>query len=209
LWRGKRCRYRLPACWDRPVAAAAGDEGLPDVWLALVRLCARHGIDAVDFLRWQMRPVTLLDGVPQPNQLASQPRIQRYLDAFPAEKQSVLVSFNSQQTHARGFLAYWRDMPEVNRQQALAATITTKAIDLTPLFRYCLACSIPGDYFRKIAESQEVAAAVQYAGNRRAYDATGWSAFIPPQLRMKADRIYSALIGWKPSQAGRPSKPRD
>jgi hypothetical protein len=71
---------------------------------------------------------------------------------------------------------------------AARATLRNRRLDLSSIFRYCMA--IEGDD-PETAQLFEDGAAIQYVYNRRAYD-SGWGDLIPGQLKAIADRLQLA-----------------
>ncbi len=160
-------------------------EATADVWVRLARFCAGRSIDPVAYIDWTFDNALLGRSAPAPRQLLNHQHARAFLDGLKEDGREIEVAFRVQQQTARTNMLLAQRLGRQAPPDALAAVLLDESLPLSALYRYCLATSIGGERFRRIARLYEVEAARQYRRNRADYDAV-WGRWIPERLRERS-----------------------
>lgn len=165
----------------------------PAVWLKVARAVVARGYDVEEYVRAQFE-VFRQEGPPTPAHLLSDRSVQSYEYARDAAPSEAVPSLSTQVHVARTrILEALSADRSTSPHDAWRRVISDPTLQLTPLFRYCLAAS-EGLEFADMAESFKEDAALQYCRNPRAYDSE-WRDVIPRSFPAEAAKIAERLSG--------------
>ncbi len=171
---------------DGPVVQKARSS----VWTTLAAYFLTHRIDPDLFMRAQFSPAALkLDRPPEPNELLSSNRLALYHDTVQSMERTIAVSLTSQRSKATVEIAF-AEAAGKTPLDAYMWVLTNDGIELSPLFRYCLARSLTGVQFQDVARHYLPAAVLQYIYFAAAYE-QHWGAYLPPGFARVAEQLYA------------------
>lgn len=195
---GEPYRYRVPRRYDGvpPVETEDGvelDRGTRSVWLRLAReFFGPGGIDPDLYIRIQFEHVPFGRRPPEPNQLGSAGRVRTWERAFAAKEEEVRLALQLESEIAKMWISYHQRMVGRLKEDSYEIVLLDTALELSPLFRYCLARSIGGLRFRRIAKRYEIGACVQYR-RYRAYYKRHWGGVLPAGFSRHSRQVYGSL----------------
>jgi hypothetical protein len=199
---GRQVDYVAPRFYKTRVAARYDDDdgsgdvvakGRVSTWEKLAEFLLREKIDPELFLRVQFQPETLkLSNPPEPSQLMTPDCMQAYDRALSGMDNLVAVSLITQQEIASsevGFIcAGGRSTAD-----AIEQVIMDENLELSPLFRFCLARSMTGERFQYLARYYQTPAVLQYVCCAAAFNAS-WHQYLPMGFAGMADRLYKFYL---------------
>jgi hypothetical protein len=186
-------RHGVPSRFgERTVPRWDGGKG-PDgntyqpIWYKIARVVLDRGISPEDlisaaFYGWDRKDP------PWPSNLLSESTVARAINNPGVTAEDTAQALRVQRQAWKTAIFLYRQDRGCDFATAAHATLRNRRLDLSSVFRYCMAVD-GGD--RAVAAEFEDGALVQYVYNRRAYD-RGWGDTIPDQLRLRADRLPSA-----------------
>jgi len=174
---------------------AVEDTELDNVWQKIAKGLWAKEIDPVDYVQ---RVFFMLVGKetnpPTPAQLLSDRYMELYRLSRRRLRQDLTASLRCQQTTARTELTHLQQFGGETMLSAFSLVLDDEALELTPLFRYCLARSLRRKDFSARAKKEFLdAAALQYVRAREEYDVV-WGNFIPLDFKRLAQKAYDDLI---------------
>lgn len=166
----------------------------PSTWIKVIQELLQRKIDPQDYVR---RIFSALDGTtlpaPQPDQLLSDKNLQRYRDAETADDAAVELALRLQRETARIYVTERMTGYNYSLTSALRNVLLDDDLELSYLFRYCLALSVEQPQVREIAGRFETGAVLQYIRNRPHYD-RHWQKWLPEGFPQRAQQLYQQLI---------------
>jgi hypothetical protein len=202
LREGRLVRYKAPLYYNRRAALrASGDDGSGDpiepardsTWEAMATFFLQARIDPELYIRIQFEPASLrLHDPPEPRQLLTPARQTLYTQAKAALAGNIALSLGTQQEIATSEAAYVCSSGR-STADAVAHVIADENLELSPLFRYCLARSMTGERFQTLAGIYKVRAVLQYVCYADAYQAT-WHQHLPVGFARMAESLYEIYL---------------
>lgn len=163
-----------------------------DVWTRIMRFCDKHGVDALAFVRQQLKPNMCLGDYPAPSQLCDERRIRRY-------RQTIKTKYILHDLATRGRLAQssWETgtghLCSLYGYESFKAASVPALLEMAghqPLFAYCMALRrCP----RKISSDMLQRAVLEYMEFPREYD-EAWAKVLPEFFSVKAPLIYVSIL---------------
>jgi hypothetical protein len=123
-----------------------------------------------------------------PNQLATENLLKLYREWQPQYGKQIAQAFHTQQAIARSQIAYCAEFNQ-SYEQTFAMVLLDESLQLTAMFRYCLAV---GEKLDAIAARYKDAAVLEYLSSPDDYDKY-WGEWIPQQLRNSAGEVAKAI----------------
>jgi hypothetical protein len=183
LLAGEPVLYTPPRRYDGQPAVVIEDDlvvekGVKSVWMKLAEFLLARGYAPDMYLRLVLDPHRLrLGRTPEPGQLMT-PDCVRYFEKLHARLgESLQVALNTQRAVATASIQ-GLESTGMSRDEAVAVVLCDKGMGLSPLFRYCLARSMPLPRFQRLARRFLPGALAQFAMYRQQY-ARVWRAFLP------------------------------
>ncbi len=183
--------YRPPRSYDQGSGGGERKVQAP-VWLRLARWLVGHKLEPLRYVHYHLLQPDL-ERMPEPADLMSATARERFLAqrrqrlgdvrrALPAERTAFFeaVSLAELMTGKQG-TEIWGDV------------LTDDTVSLSPLFRYCLAKSVGGVSFERIAAYYRSSALAQFSQYPAAY-ARYWEAVLPAGFARSARRDYLRAI---------------
>lgn len=203
LLSGKQIEYRAPASYDGKSALyvegeddAKVENSKKSIWRTLADFFSANKIDPRLYIRVQFEPSQLgLRRAPEPTQLMTPECIHVYHQALARIGPTVELALLTQRAVASAAIVNNEELG-CDRDQAVITVITNDSIELSPLFRYCLAWSMGTDKFRKLARLYQDHAVIQFQRFRQYYQRY-WSEWLPVGFVLLADKIYPTLITYE------------
>lgn len=200
LLTGARVRYRAPRRYAGVAARCMEEDesvvlerAVPPVWDKLAAFFLARKIDAALYIRVQFEPAQLkLRAAPEPHQLITEARLAAYEERKQKLGPALATALASQKEIAAMEIAAVEGDGR-SSEDACAATLVNTSVELSPLFRYCLARSMPGERFRAIAKLYVYAAVRQFMCYREHYCAH-WRAWLPSGFPAMAEALYERAL---------------
>jgi hypothetical protein len=206
--RGVPYRYVCPPAYDKGVEAPPTEEAAaqrgrrskavrprPPVWLTLAAKFIAREIDPVDYVH---RLFERLEGryAPEPAQLLGGGFVEQYQRVQELEEESLLPALISQKQTALANVVYYQG-GGADFVTSHAMTLLDDSLELSALFRVCLADSLMGrdPIFCGIVRTYMRQAAVQFHRNRNGYR-KAWGAFIPAGFVTRSRRLFREALGY-------------
>src|SRR5262245_20407596 len=190
---GRPVAWRIARRYDEGEAAGPEHRGVPPVWPVLARWFLANRLDPFTYIAYQFARV-LLSRPPEPDRLTRPEYLAHYRQGKKLARKATRRELRLQVDTANRQIRLHVHGYEQPREDAWAAVLLDEGLELGALFRYCLAHSIGGDRFDRIAGRYEVPAAVQYRRDVGAYKAT-WQALLPDGFHKRSRKIYLRTLG--------------
>jgi hypothetical protein len=209
---GKLVIYKPPRSYDGRSAVTLDGEveieiAKSSVWQRIVDWCDARKIQPEEYVRSAFVDLEMLLAAPEPNQLMSQRYMAKWEKISDGMVERLRVSLISQKSIARRHIivnqSFHGDTPEFAQRLVL----TDSSLDLSPLFRYCLAVSIGTKPMRKIARKFQAEAVLQFECHRTLYK-TVWASVLPEGFSAMSKRLYPLVLA-KLGYGMKPSEPSD
>lgn len=171
---------------------------VPPVWLTLARGFLRHGLDPEDYVFAAFERALKLKKAPEARQLLAP----TYLAAYAEERRrsvdarEVEIFLNTEKAIARRQIGYLQSYCGMSVTGSHHFVLTDESLELSALFRYCVACHLlertadqkARRLFAEVAATYKAAAVAQYARDRAEYD-QHWAGFLPRGFAEEAARV--------------------
>lgn len=195
---GVRSVYRPAARYDGkpPVETDDGvvlEPGTESVWLRLAKFFLEHRIDPPAYIRIQFEEADNREYAPNPDQLVSPKSLYRWKKAVSNKEREIKLALESQIELASGNIIMLQAYADKTVEDASALTLLNIGLELSALFRYCLALSIGGKRFRQIARRFEVGACLQFERFREFY-LRHWAKVLPAGFKERSRLINDFLL---------------
>ncbi len=180
--------------WDDSLGEYPEGQVHKSVWQKIVVTLFKEQIDPVDYIRCVFAAISgWLASPPLPRTLLSKRYRRIYKDYLETAGDELDLALRIQRNLAENLIVLAQVDGGVSMEEAVEEVLVNDRLALSSLFRYCLAVSMKGKRFTRLAERYRVGAAVQYV--RQAEDYTqAWGDFIPEHLRTEAEKIYRRVL---------------
>lgn len=197
LLAGRPVRYKLPRYYDRSGDLLVDDDesavvqrGRQSEWDRLVKFLVENRVDPELYVRISFEPEQLkLERPPEPFQLRSAERLHAYLEARDSMGDVIAAALESQRTLATTEICYLINGGRTNVSQATLTVLSDESLELSPLFRYCLARSMVGVKFQRLAREYLRPAILQFSYYEGHY-AEHWNRWLPCGFVEQARKLY-------------------
>lgn len=187
--------YKPPALYDEGRAAVTTDSGVlldpavKSVWPKLAKFFYDNEIDPVAYIATQfLEAFSAVRRPPEPQALRGQKAQLLWKKALKFKEEEIRIALTVEKNIARSKIAY-HQIGGDSRDRACAMTLCDTTLELSPLFRYCLALSLGGLRFERIAKRFETEACIQYYRYRVYYDRY-WRGMLPADFTQLSREIY-------------------
>lgn len=201
-WESKKARkhveYRAPVTYDG-TSSPDLDGALKAVsrrksqWQMLLDWCDKRRIEPHEFICMSFDH-TLIDRklAPEPSELRSEKYLLTWRKYRPRLLESMETKLGMEKRAGSAAIASYQ-VVGTKRDDSYAIVLMNRHVAMSPLMRYCLARSIGGVRFRRIATRFEPEAILQFMRYRRQYK-KAWKDVLPKGFAARARRIYPHLI---------------
>lgn len=205
---GRSAGYRPARAYDGRPAECTGDgvvlqAAKPSVWRRLAALFLRERIDPRLFMAVQFGRLGPDAAIPEPPQFVARcpetgrdclpPKVAaRWEQARRRKGREIAAALRAEVDIAVGRMRFLQLLAKQKSDDSYAMTLLDAELELSALFRYCLARSLPGKRFRQIAEFFEPEACLQFERYRTFY-LRYWTDFLPDDLPDRAREVYGRL----------------
>lgn len=196
---GRVLTYEAPA--DFSGAAAKKVEGKLTVqnakkseWKLTIAWCEQHGIHEPEAFIRMAFDHTPSDRrtAPEPRDLRSDKYLLIWQKYYPKLLENMTTKLEIEKRAATAAIAS-HQIVGTSRDNSYAIVLMNRHVAISPLMRYCLAISIGGMRFRRIAARFEPEAILQFMRYRTQYKKV-WKDVLPKGFVARAERIYPHLI---------------
>lgn len=196
---GPDYRYKPPAKYDGSPGAELEDgvkleAPTPSHWEWLARRLRPLDVNLDEYMEVQFGTIGIDAVPPEPKQMASDAALKRWEKFRGDYGEELAVSLESQKSLARGRAYGLQRFARKSYEDAHAIVLCDEGLDLTPLFRYCVASAIGGPRFLAIADSFADEAVSQYHPFRDHY-LQRWSAILPKGFDAWARSRHRTMFG--------------
>lgn len=190
---GEAHEYRVPKHYDGRPAAHPYGKPVESIWIKLARELRKRKVEPFDYLRFHFSECGL-GRPPEPTHLLSDGHFALY-ETRREKGEGIDMDLATQASLASTNISYQRRFMERSYDDACAIVILDPGLNLSTLFRYCMARTFPGKRFAAIAAKLEGAAVMQYLSCRGGYD-KDWKSVLPKGFRQLALEIYGKLTAF-------------
>lgn len=162
--------------------------GLKSVWLKIARICREIGADPATYVRVQFELCSDRNS-PSPSQLATPSAKIRYESAWPGLRSEIRRSLSQQVEVASQQVRCLQALGVGDSLTASLMVIGDLTVPLSPLFRYCFACSL-GERANSLRQKLLPGAIAQYVRCPVLYDEE-WRQVLPPDFKEEVSRFQS------------------
>lgn len=134
-----------------------------------------------------------LERPPEPNQLLSARRVEAYLADRDRARAYRRLRLRLEVGRARTQACLLRTSYGLSDEDAWASVLLDPMMELSPLFRYCVARLLGGDRLVRVAAKLEAQAALQYERDPAGYDGCLGGA-IPRDFASRSRAVYDGLL---------------
>lgn len=196
---GRLLAYRAPAAYAGTAAKKIEGKLLvqsakKSEWAAIVTWCERHGIKEPEAFVRTAFDHTPIDRkiAPLPHELRSDKYLAIWEKYYPKIAQNLATALEIEKRAGSAAIASYQ-IVGTPRDDSYAIVLMNRNVAMSPLMRYCLARSIGGVRFRRIATRFEPDAILQFMRYRRQYKRV-WKDVLPKGFSARARRIYPHLL---------------
>lgn len=199
VWKpAKRYDGRAPIETDDGIVL---QKGTVSAWLKLAKFFAEHRIEPRAYIQSQFEATAHRDRALNPDQLTSPAAQFRWRKAKRKKEEYIKLALTLQSSLASAEIQLLQHYAGKSPEDAAAVVLCNNGLELSALFRYCLARSIRGKRFRQIARSFEVEACLQFE-RFRTYYLRHWKSVLPDGFSKRSREIYEFLL-WEPQNDGK------
>jgi hypothetical protein len=173
-----------------------------EMWLKIARIVIEQKLSPESFVNAQFVVLSPTSKPPFPTMLLGGQALSTYHEGRKLSQAAIVVSLECQIHHCQQQIAELKySSLKVSGEDAWARVINDLSIELTALFRLCMASYVaaqPGTInrqrFVQLINQFRDAAAVQYCLDSEAYDRV-WQNKIPANFKAEAEQIYRRIHG--------------
>lgn len=181
--------YRPPLAYDGHLPRSPEENLKKPIWPSIARLCWSHNVEILPYLAFCFEQRALRDA-PEPTHLLSPKSVAAYMQMLRAESGGRSARLMRAELQTAAAEIYWHvhyeGLPDADA--ALAVAVDDHG-SLTPLFRYCLLCSLNTKASLAAAKRLLPRASHQYIKNPAAYG-RGWKSLLPQEFDRTARRAF-------------------
>lgn len=210
---GETVTYRPPRSYDGKKAVTYDDElevesAKNSVWQKIVEWCEKRKIQPEEYVRSAFTDLPVYrQTAPEPNQIMGAKYESKWKEVSVKMEERLAASLAAEKALALRHVVVNQSLYGDTAEFAQHCVLTDGNIDLSPLFRYCLAISIGGKLMRKIARKFQAEAVLQFECYRRQYKKT-WADVLPEGFSAMSKRLYPAVLA-KLGHGMKPDDPAD
>lgn len=168
-------------------------KGRRSEWKTMAEWCEEKGVDPEAYIRLVFDHARLdLRSAPEPNNLRSEKCLAIWAKYSPRLLDDMAVRLVTEKSVASAEIASYQ-VVGIAKEDSYSAVLMNRHVAISPLMRYCLAKSIGGLRFRRIAARFEPEAVMQFMRYRQQYAAV-WKDVLPKGFAARAKRIYPHLV---------------
>lgn len=189
---GGEFRYRPPHSYDGSFRPTQGMVAEDSVWHKMMLFYAAQKIDPHAFMGYMFGRCEPGGRLPEPNMLYGPKSIAKWERAQEEKGREIETILTVQTQIAKNQIGYLQRICERKVHDSYAMVLADTTLALSALFRYCLASSIEGSRFRRIAANYEVDASLQFERYRKYY-LRHWKDFLPNGFAKRSGKVYAML----------------
>lgn len=207
---GERYRYRPPRRYDGRPAVETDDgvvleKAVKPAWLDLARHLADCGVTMLElFVEAQFHALAPTARAPEPLQLRTDACLSRYRDYVEGTEADVILELKLQTGLAADRITFLQLYGDAAKEDSYAIVLLDDDLELSPLFRYCLATSLGGSRFHRIAKRYGPEACCEYCRCRKYYK-RHWKRILPVGFDRYARSVYDVIL----EEEGRHADPEE
>ena len=169
------------------------EKGTKSEWVRLTKWLQEHGIPAAPFMSLVFdHLMTTEKRAPEPYQLRTKKYLRLWNKYKDRAEERIRLALVSQNEVAARHTAAWRTAGR-SSEDAWVIVLTNLGLELSPLFRYCVASALGGKRFRRIAARFHADAIMQFERYRKFYLAH-WDFLLPKGFASGSRRAYPHLL---------------
>lgn len=196
---GGEYRYRPPRSYDGPHEMTEQQVAAGSVWYKMMVFYVAHKIDEHAFIAYMFGRAEPGGRLPEPNMLYGPKSLAKWEKAQAEKGREIETTLVVQRRIAMANIAFLQRLAGKSATESFERTIVDTTLALSGLFRYCLASSIPGKRFRRLAAYYEGDACLQFERYRKYYK-RHWKDFLPVGFIKRSRKVYAMLFGGTDAQ---------
>ena len=210
---GATVTYRPPRSYDgkKPVTIDGEVEMAPgkdSVWQRIVDWCDNRGIPPEQYIRAVFSDLPIdRKCAPDPPQILGPVYEDKWKKVSAKVPDRLAAALASEKALARTHLIVNQSLHGDTAEFAQRLVLADGNLDLSPLFRYCLAMSIGTKVMRKLARKFQAEAVLQFECYPQHYEKV-WAKMLPDGFSAMAKRLYPAVLA-KLGHGMKPDDPAD
>ncbi len=194
---GDKVKYVPPRKYDGVKAITIeGTEVEPSkasVWWKIIVWCQARYIPPEEYVRVCFHGMPNGDCAPEPAQLLGPKYEAKWKKLWSKKEEMLRVSLQWQKDTAKTRIVVRQKLYKQEPEASFKHVLTDGNVDLSPLFRYCLAKSIGGPVMRKVAQTFKAEAILQFECYRKLYKKV-WAAELPKGFSAMSKRVYPLVL---------------
>lgn len=196
---GGEFRYRPPRRYDGRHKIVEQTVAEDSVWFKMMLFYVAHKIDPHAMIAYMFGRCEPGGMLPEPNMLYGPKSLAKWEKAQDEKGREIETALQIQRGIAKRQIAFWQRIGEKSAVESYERTIVDTSLALSSLFRYCLASSIEGKRFRRLAAYYEGDACLQFERYRKFYR-RHWKDFLPAGFAKRSRKVYAMLFGGTDAQ---------
>jgi hypothetical protein len=194
----KPITYKPPRRYDgvRPVTIDGEvtlENGQVSVWAKIITWCEARTIPPTEYIRVCFANLPMISCAPEPIQLLGEKYLQIWNDTWEGMPIKLQEELTSQHQIARTNMIVQQRVYGETPEDAQLLVLTDSSLELSPLFRYCIAASINTKPLRRVATTFRAEAVLQYECYPTLY-AAAWRDILPKGFAELSKTAYPAVI---------------
>lgn len=185
--------YKVPLEADGRTAKYRGEKlierAVKSTWQKIVELCEAERIDPQTYIATIFANLEPDAICPNPNYFHGQKALDRWYELCRGQEKIVELSLNLETSVAAEKMSYYMSL-DFPKRRAYRTTLVDDTLNLSPLFRYCVARSLNYD---DIAEHFYPTAVSQYIQFSAYYDKY-WREFLPKGFARSAAKDFKSIM---------------
>lgn len=185
--------YKVPLHYDGRSAKYRGEKlveaGVKSAWQRIADLCRDEKIDPQLYITTIFADMAIGEKFPNPDYFYGPKALDRWRALCRGQERTVELALRIETEIAAARMGYYQAMG-FKKRRAYRTTLVDDTLNLSPLFRYCVAASLDYD---DIAEHFYAAAVMQYMQFAGYYDQY-WHKFLPKGFVRSAEADFEKLI---------------
>lgn len=195
---GHTVMYKPPKSYDGLRAITVDGEvelqrSKSSVWFKLVNWCQHNDANPEEYVRVAFSSLPMSVSAPEPIQLMSNKYLEKWKSVSVTIPEVLTRKLQAEQRIASTHFVYRRTIYKEKHQFALRCVLTNADLELSPLFRYCVAVDTNTPDMQPIILKFFAEAVLQFECYREAYT-SAWASVLPPKFSNQSKLAYPIVL---------------
>ena len=195
---GQPVRYVFPKAYEGREAVTVDNElvlskATRSTWMDLTSWLEEHELPHLSYIALTFDQCLITENrAPEPGQLASVKYLHRWRTCSPLLDGRIQRALQFQHDAAQRQFIYYRSIG-LKPRQCWATLLLDENLELSPLFRYCIAATLGGKSLGAVAEYYHADAIMQFERYRENY-LMRWQCILPADFVATSGAVYRDLL---------------